>query len=125
MDHTTQQEAEARLRASEASLAAAQEREREFARLSRLYEALSRINHAIVRTPTRAELFREICRALVEQGGFGLSWIGWHAPELGRIVPLASFGDENGYVSTIQVGRCPRRRDPPHGVPRTATLHLQ
>lgn len=79
------------------------EREREIARLSRLYSALSQVNHAIVLTTTRDELFRKVCRALVEKGGFQMAWISWHDPETHRLVPVAECGDENGYLHSIQV----------------------
>jgi PAS domain S-box-containing protein len=117
MANPTQQEAEARLRASEASLAALHEREREIGRLSRLYEALRHINQAISCTPTRVQLFQKICEALVELGGFRMSWIGWHSPESHMIVPLASYGDENGYLNTIHV----RSDDSPEGRGPTGT----
>lgn len=68
------------------------QREREIARLSRLYAALSHISQAIVRNPERDELFREVCRALVEDGGFRMAGIGWHDPTTQRIVPVAMSG---------------------------------
>ncbi len=82
---------------------ALKQREREVARLSRLYAALSQINHAIVWTPGRDGLFRKVCRALVEHGGFRMAWVGWLDPDTQRIVPVAECGDEGGYLRTIQV----------------------
>jgi len=79
------------------------EREREIERLSRLYAALSHINQVIARTTTRDELLRKICRALVEHGGFRMSWIGWYAPDSHAIVPAAVWGDETGYLDTTAV----------------------
>ncbi|MBL8798057.1 MAG: PAS domain S-box protein [Planctomycetia bacterium] len=79
------------------------EREREVARLSRLYAALSQVNQAIVWSPTRDELFRKICRTLVEDGGFHLAWIGWHDPATARLRPVAECGDENGFLQSILV----------------------
>ncbi len=79
------------------------QREREIARLSRLYAALSQISHAIVRKPDRDELFRTVCRVLVEQGGFGMAWIGWHDVATRRLAPVASWGDDNAYVQQIEV----------------------
>ena len=77
-------------------ITANKQREREIARLSRLYEALSHINQAIVCTPVRDEPFRKICRALVEQGGFRTCWIGWHAPEKRLLETVAQHGDDAG-----------------------------
>ncbi|HEX9083721.1 MAG TPA: hypothetical protein VF836_03195, partial [Gemmatimonadaceae bacterium] len=42
----------------------------EIERLNRMYSALSQINQAIVRMPTRDDLFQTVCRVLVEHGGF-------------------------------------------------------
>jgi PAS domain S-box-containing protein len=84
-------------------ITATKQREREIARLSRLYEALSHINQAIVCTPARDELFRKICRALVEQGGFCMCWVGWHSTETQLLEPVAECGDEGGYLSRIRV----------------------
>jgi PAS domain S-box-containing protein len=80
-----------------------QEHDRELARLTRLYSALSQINQAIVWLPTRAELFQKVCHVLVEKGGFHLAWIGWHDPETQLLVPLAVCGDENDYIRGLRV----------------------
>lgn len=59
--------------ATAAALEALGVQEAEVRRLSRLYAALSQINQAIVRTPGRDELFRRLCDALVQTGGFDLA----------------------------------------------------
>jgi GAF domain-containing protein len=79
------------------------ERDREIARLSRLYDALSRINRVIARTNTREELLSEVCRVLVEHGGFRMSWIGWLRPETHEILPVASWGEGQDYAKNIKV----------------------
>jgi PAS domain S-box-containing protein len=84
-------------------ITALKQREREIARLSRLYAALSQINQAIVWTPNRDELFRKVCRALVKDAGYRMAWIGWHDPATQRIVPVAEYGDEGGYLRNISV----------------------
>jgi PAS domain S-box-containing protein len=77
--------------------------EREIARVSRLYAALSQINQAIVWTSDRVELFRKICRILVEDGQFHMAWIAWHDPETEELVPVADWGDKNGYIRNVKV----------------------
>src|SRR4029077_13005605 len=77
--------------------------EHELARLARLYAALSQVNQAIVRMPTRDELFQKVCRILVEHGGFHMAWISWHHPESHQLVPVAVWGDENDYIRSIKV----------------------
>jgi len=78
-------------------------REREIARLTRLYAALSQVNQAIVLAAGRDQLFRKICRILVEQGGFRMAWIGWHDPATRTLSPVAAWGDEDDYLRTITV----------------------
>jgi PAS domain S-box-containing protein len=78
-------------------------REREIARLTRLYAALSQVNQVIVLEHGREELFRKICRILVEQGGFRMAWIGWHDPATRTLAPIAAWGDDDDYLRTITV----------------------
>jgi PAS domain S-box-containing protein/diguanylate cyclase (GGDEF)-like protein len=84
-------------------ITALKSREREVARLTRLYAALSQINQAIVMNRNRDELFDKICSALIEHGGFLMAWIGWHNPETHQIVPMAECGDDSGYIRSIKV----------------------
>lgn len=44
--------------------------------LNRLYAVLSRVGHAIVHIRVQQDLFREVCRIAVEQGGLKMAWIG-------------------------------------------------
>jgi PAS domain S-box-containing protein len=67
--------------------------ERELFRLSKLYAALSQINHSIVSTSTRDALFARTCETLVDRGGFRSVWIGWHDPDTHMLLPVASHGD--------------------------------
>lgn len=73
------------------------QREREISQLSRLYSALAQINHVLVWGASRDELLQNICRVLVEQGGFKLAWIGWFDPDTRQISAVADCGDD-GYV---------------------------
>ncbi len=83
----------------------------DFQRLRRLYAALSEVNRAIVRRHARAELLDAVCEILVVHGGFRMAWIGWHGPASGRIVPVSSHGDDQGYLRTVEV----RSDDTPQG----------
>lgn len=78
-------------------------REREVARMYRLYSALSQISHVTVRAQTREELFRNACRVLVEQGAIGMAWIGWRDPGTERLAPVALWGDDAEYVERLQI----------------------
>jgi PAS domain S-box-containing protein len=78
-------------------------REREIIRLTNLYEALSRINHTIVKSTTRLELLQTICQILVEQGGLSMAWAGWHNTETQQLEPVAVAGDAAGYIQRIKI----------------------
>lgn len=64
--------------------------ESDLRRLNQLYRLLSRVNHATVHMSTRQDLFDEICRAAVDSGGFGMTWIGWLNQNLDRVQPVAA-----------------------------------
>lgn len=70
-------------------------REREIARLSRLYAALSHINQAIVVAGSPQDLFSRVCRVLVELGGFRTAWIGWHEHGTPEDAPFCGWGEGN------------------------------
>lgn len=77
--------------------------ERRLARLGRLHSMLGAINAAVVRAPSRDALFRAVCHAAVEAGGFRMAWVG--LADLGhtKVDPVASYGHEAGYLD--EVGR--------------------
>ena len=69
---------------------------------NRLYAVLSAVNRIITRKPVRHELLQEICRILVETGGFRLAWFG--APNAaGWVIPEVSYGDLFDYLDRIRV----------------------
>ena len=49
--------------------------ERRLQRLTKLYDARSRCNRAIIDSTTREDLFRAVCQIVVDCGDFGLVWI--------------------------------------------------
>jgi len=61
-------------------------------RLNRVYAVLSGINTLIVRVRDRDELFREACRIAVEDGNFGIAWIGSFDPATLDVTPVAWAG---------------------------------
>ncbi len=77
--------------------------EAEIERLNRLYSALAQVNQAIVRTAAPEPLFRDVCRILVEQGGFRMAWIGAPEPQADTLVPLARWGDDNEYLDRVRI----------------------
>ncbi len=77
--------------------------ERELQRLNRLNAALSHVNQAITRTPERIDLFQRVYRALVDEGGFAMVWVGWHTPGNPKIVPQAAWGGHIDHLDRVSV----------------------
>lgn len=72
-------------------------------RLDSLYAALSACNSAIVRATSEAELFAEVCQAIVNCGGVQMAWIGRLDPVLRRVKPVEAFGHGTEYLDGIEV----------------------
>jgi PAS domain S-box-containing protein len=77
------------------------QQERRLEELSRLYLVLSKVNETIVRARDSAELFREVCRIIAEDGGRPLVWIGLLEGRV--VVPVAWAGEAHAYVDTLHV----------------------
>ncbi|MGV1100635.1 ATP-binding protein [Thiovibrio sp. JS02] len=73
------------------------------ARRSRALEILSKGNAALIRAKTEDDLLHEICRLLVEVGGYGLAWVGYamHDPEK-SVKPVAQYGKEGGFLACLR-----------------------
>ncbi len=71
--------------------------------LNRVYQVLSNVNQAIVRTRDRQQLFNEICRIAVEDGKFLLVWIGLLDETTQQVVVDANYGRSDGYLEQLQI----------------------
>lgn len=71
--------------------------------LNRLYNTLSASNKAIVHIHEKKELLNEICRIIVDIGGFRMAWAGLVNPEKHFIKPVAAYGHIDGYLDTIAI----------------------
>jgi diguanylate cyclase (GGDEF)-like protein/PAS domain S-box-containing protein len=76
--------------------------EQKIARLSRIRAVMSGINSAIVRTHNRQELFDAACRIAVEKGQFRMAWVGLVDRRNEAILPVASYGQDEGYLASIK-----------------------
>jgi len=72
-------------------------------RITRIYEARCNIHRVIVRASGRQDLLDDVCRALVEHGGFTMAWIGWHIPETHELVPVADYGDDHATLHDFRI----------------------
>jgi diguanylate cyclase (GGDEF)-like protein/PAS domain S-box-containing protein len=71
--------------------------------VTQLYAFLSHANAAIVHNPNPAVLLPELCRIAVEDGGFGLVWVGWRNPANDEVEPIATFGPASHYLQNIRL----------------------
>ncbi|MFM2008046.1 MAG: hypothetical protein RLZZ09_3701, partial [Pseudomonadota bacterium] len=78
-------------------------READIHRLSRQFAALSQVNQTLLRGQSRQQVFEEICRIQVETGQVAMAWVGVINPETRQVEPVASFGDDTGYLTGIQI----------------------
>ena len=92
-------------------------------RLTRLYATHSQTNQAIVRCDHEEALFNEVCSIAVTFGAMKMAWIGL-VDERGLLLqPVASFGDDSGYVADARIvldGDDPRGQGPIGTAIRTA-----
>jgi PAS domain S-box-containing protein len=77
--------------------------QRRVQQLNRLYSVLSHAGQAIVCTRERSALFREICRVVVEEGGFQMAWLGMLDPDTGVVTPCASSPEREEYVAGLHI----------------------
>lgn len=71
--------------------------------LSRLYATISAANQAIVRSRSLEEVFRAICRACVDHGGFRMAWVGLADPDTQRILVTEACGSGTEYLDGILI----------------------
>ena len=78
--------------------------ENEIARLNRAYATLSQTNAAIVHAVEPQALFARVCHIAVDTGGYLGAWIGM-IDEAGKsLLPVASAGTLDDYLSGLRIG---------------------
>jgi PAS domain S-box-containing protein len=77
--------------------------EEQLRKLNRIYLLLSDINKAIVHTRVPKELFARVCEIAVEQGGFGMVWIGLIDEASQKLRVIAQAGRTNGYLEHVNI----------------------
>jgi two-component system cell cycle sensor histidine kinase/response regulator CckA len=87
----------------------------ELKRANRALRTISDCNQALVRASDESQLLKDICRILVERGGFRMAWVGYAGQDEAKSVrPVAHAGQELGYLSTLNITWAdePRGRGP-------------
>ncbi|MBI3109232.1 MAG: PAS domain S-box protein [Candidatus Rokubacteria bacterium] len=77
--------------------------EAELRRLNRALETVGRCNMALVRSQDEPSLFGEVCRVIVETGGYPMAWVGLaEGDEARRITPVARVGEDARHLDTMR-----------------------
>lgn len=73
-------------------------------KVNRALRMISDCNQSIVRIKDKNELLNSICRIVVEEGGYKLSWVGMaENDEFKTVKPIAQYGFDEGYLENIKV----------------------
>lgn len=72
-------------------------------RLTKLYQALSLINKAIVRMNNENDLFPLMCQCAVDFGGMRMAWIGRLDEASSQVLPVAIYGSGVDYIDNLTV----------------------
>ncbi len=74
----------------------------ELKRLNRALKTISACNSVLIRSSSESELVDEICKIIIEVGGYYFTWIGLlNSPEEKFITPAASYGHNEGYLNVL------------------------
>ncbi|MFO0585685.1 MAG: GAF domain-containing sensor histidine kinase [Anaeromyxobacter sp.] len=78
--------------------------QRETALANRALRVLLECNESLVRARTEVELLRELCRSVVETGGFAYAWVGDVRDDPDRsILTAASWGPHDDYAAGLKL----------------------
>ncbi|MBY0579960.1 MAG: PAS domain S-box protein [Burkholderiales bacterium] len=102
--------------------------ERALKRSNRALMALSACNAALIHADNETSLLGDMCRVIVEQGGYRFAWIGFvEHDEAKSVRPVAHAGFEEGYLESARItwsdterGRGPTGRAVRSGIPQAA-----
>jgi diguanylate cyclase (GGDEF)-like protein/PAS domain S-box-containing protein len=73
-------------------------------RVNRALRVLSHCNTALVHAQSQEWLVNEICRLLIESGGYRMAWVGFAEHDEARTVrPVAHYGYSEGYLEAARV----------------------
>jgi PAS domain S-box-containing protein len=71
-------------------------------RVNRALKTFSGCNQALIRATDELQLMKDICRTIVEVGGYRLAWVGIAEHDDWKTVcPVAQWGDNDGYLTTL------------------------
>ena len=79
------------------------ENEEEIALLNRIDALHRRINEAVVHIHDRRQLAQEVCRIMIQEGGFVLAWIGFEDPVTARIDTVFASGETDEFFGKVRL----------------------
>ncbi|MFT5535131.1 MAG: diguanylate cyclase (GGDEF)-like protein/PAS domain S-box-containing protein [Burkholderiaceae bacterium] len=77
--------------------------ERKLQRLTTLYDARSRCNHAIIESTTPQMLYAAVCKIVVECAEFGLAWVALIDPVTQHLKPACAEGAQRAYLDSALI----------------------
>lgn len=78
--------------------------ETELRGLNRALKVLSQCNQALVRVEHESDLLNDICRIIVEDGGYRFAWIGFAEQDAGKTVrPVAVAGEGREFLEALKI----------------------
>jgi PAS domain S-box-containing protein len=73
-------------------------------RVNRALRVLSHCNEALIRAKDEMAFMDEVCRIIVEDGGYRLAWVGFAEKDAGKTVrPVAQKGFGDGYLVNVDI----------------------
>ncbi|MDO9070974.1 MAG: PAS domain S-box protein, partial [Deltaproteobacteria bacterium] len=71
---------------------------------SRALKAITECHQALIRATDETELLNEVCRIIVEAGGYRMAWVGYAEADANKSVrPVAQTGFDAGYVEQLHL----------------------
>jgi GAF domain-containing protein len=94
-------------------------------KVSRALKTITECHQALIRATNETELLLEVCRIIVEAGGYCMAWVGYAENDVNKSIrPVAHQGCDTGYMEQLQLtwadkerGRGPTARAIRLGVP--------
>ena len=72
--------------------------------VSRALKAITECHQALIRATDEMELLNEVCRIIVEVGGYRMAWVGYAEDDAHKSVrPVAQTGFDEGYVEQLNL----------------------
>jgi hypothetical protein len=79
-------------------------REKALSRLNRALKTYSECRQSLIRDENEMQLMQNVCRTIVETGGYRVAWVGMAENDAERTIkPVAQWGDNQGYLKNLNV----------------------